>query len=962
MPELRLKLMGSPIFEIDSAPVEVSSRKPAALLAHLAVGGQPVSRDSLATMFWPDQDQSRARAYLRNALYMLTQAGFAPWMDVGRESVSMAPPYSLDTAEFEQCIQAARQHDHAADAACEACAAQLEQAAALYRGDFMDGFSLPDCPEYDSWQFYQSDRLRRLLDDSLEKLVRFYDRRSDWERAAAHARRWASLDPLNEGAQRWLMRLYAQSGKRALALKQYDLLSSTLEKELGAAPEAETSDLYQQIQAQRSAESAPPAAAPAVKFERPRHNLPAELTSFIGREREIAEIEAVLRPDGSGAPSARLLTLTGPGGSGKTRLAIRVAARLSGMFAHGAAFVGLAAVDNPGMAAAAIASSLGFVEAPGKPILETLKDGLKSRRLLLVLDNFEHLIDAAPLVSELLAAAPDVTVLATSREILHVYGEQVYPVPPLALPPPSERNQPVDVTAYEAVQMFIDRAKAVQPGIEIGPQEAAVAAEICALLDGLPLAIELAAARLRLFSLQSLHDKISGRFEVLRGGPRDVPSRQRTLRAAIDWSFNLLDAAEQRLFARLSIFQNTFSLEAVEQVCGVEDRSSVLDDFESLIEKSLVIQAADLESQPRFRMLRTIHAYAREKLEEMGEIEAMSARHARYYLDLAERSEQHTRGGAQILGWLNRLQGEIGNLRAALDWSLSGGDALLGMRTASALVFFWVRRDHHSEGRAYLERALSLSGGAPTALKAKLHLTAGVLAYFREDLAACLEIYRQSVELFRQIEEPGGLGWALVFYGGTLAMVHDERYDEALALCDEGMAIMRQTGDRPGIAQALNFVGEMARIHGDLPFAKALYEECLAISREIGDQMREMMVYNNLIYVAMREGDYARAGELFRPGVRLAIAIQSASQLASFVMTLAGLKAAQHEARSGALLMGAAQAILDASGLVHQPADRVEIEQYKANLQALLGDDAYETAVQEGYQMPMEDLVALALA
>jgi hypothetical protein len=495
----------------------------------------------------------------------------------------------------------------------------------------MAGFTLPDSPAFDEWQFYQADLLRKQLGDSLERLVRFYDGEGNWAQGIAPARRWVAADPLHEPAQRWLMRLYALSGSRSLALKQYEILRETLDKELGVAPDEESRQLYAEILAQRAQpaqkERGPAALAPAVTLERPKNNLPAELTRFIGREREIAEITAALRPEAGGSVpggsgTARLLTLTGPGGSGKTRLAIKAASLLSDQFEDGVYFAGLAVVDHPGRVDAAIAHTLGLAETPGRPIPDILKEHLKSKNLLLVLDNFEHLIAAAPLVSDLLAAAPGARALVTSREVLHIYGERAYPVPPLALPPLEARKRPADLVRYEAVQLFIDRARAVHPGFEVGEHEAGLIAEICARLDGLPLAIELAAARLRLFSLEALQDQLGDRFGTLRGGPRDLPDRQRTLRATIDWSYNLLEEGEQRLFARLGVFQGGCSLEAFEQICSL-DRSQVgalpaldsgrsaldggrpaldggrpaLDSLESLIEKSLVIRGEGPEGE-----------------------------------------------------------------------------------------------------------------------------------------------------------------------------------------------------------------------------------------------------------------------------------------------------------------------------------------------------------------------------
>ena len=960
MPELLMKLLGSPFIETDQKPVEISSRKAIALLVHLAVEGQAKSRDSLATMFWPDQDQSRARAYLRNALWMLTQAGLEPWIEISREAVALRAGYWLDTAEFQDQLTETQKHDHSKEVTCLKCVPLLEKAVSLYRGDFLEGFTLLDCPAFDDWQFFQTDRLQRLYAESLERLVKFYDGEGDWSRAIPLAKYWVALDSLNEAAQRWMMRLFALSGKRSLALKQYAILRETLSKELGIEPDEQSQQLYDEILRQRSTnDSGPATLAASVKLEPPKHNLPAELTSFIGREREILDISTGLRPDAEGSRPVRLLTLTGPGGSGKTRLALKVASELSDDFEDGVYFVNLAQVDHPDMVAATIASTLGVVESPGRPIADTLKDSLKTRKLLLVLDNFEHLIQAAPLVSDLLTAAPTSQVLATSREVLHIYGEQAYPVPPLTVPALDGRDNPGELVQYESVKLFIDRAKAVHPGFEIREQDAGLIAEICARLDGLPLAIELAAARLRLFSLENLHNQISDRLEILRGGPRDVHARQRTLRATIDWSFNLLEEDEQRLFARMSVFQRGFTLESYEHICSLESGLAAMEGLESLIDKSLVIQSNNRDEEPRFEMLERIHAYAREKLVDLGETVQISDRHARFFAQLADEAEKHLIGGQKFASWLQRLESEHGNLRAALDWSLSSGDKLLGMQLAGSLTFFWIRMDHLSEGRNFVERALKLSDRAPKAVQAKLFLSAGILAYIRQDLEACLAAHQKAASLYREIPDPEGLGWALVFYGGTLGMLHPARYPEAVSLCEEGLDILRKIDDKPRFAQALNYMGELARTHGDYEKAKAVYEECLLISRETGDLLRELMMYQNLGFVALREGDCQRAEAMIYQALQLALKINSSSQFADTIMIMAGLLAAQEDAERGAWLMGAGEAMHDLSGHIMQPADKIEIFQYQSNLRELLGDAAYQERVLEGRQMSLDEVLAL---
>lgn len=951
MPNLQLNVLGPLAIAAEGRPVSLGSRKAAALLVYLAANPEGAGRDHLATLFWPDQSQSRARAYLRNALWMLSQAGLEPWLDLQRESVALKPEISLDLAEFRQAFIQTGEHGHPPQEACPACIPLLEKMVRLYRGDFLEGFSLPDSAQFDEWQFFQADGARAMLAQALERLVAYYDRQEQWAEGLPHARRWVALDPLNEAAQRWLVRLYARGGSRSLALKQFETLRDTLERELGVEPEEESLRLYEEIRLPRAVKTG----SASGKRTPPRNNLPADLTRFIGREREIAEICSALQPAGG----ARLLTLTGPGGSGKTRLAIKAASRLGEAFEDGIFFVGLAAVEHPDLAPLAISRALGLVEAPGRTVPGMLQDHLKEKKLLLILDNFEHLIPAAPLVSGLLAAAPGLVVLATSREVLHLYGEQVYPVPPLALPPAPDNHPPGDLRGYEAVQLFLDRAQAARPGSVASEQDLGLVSEICSRLDGLPLAIELAAARLKLFSLDSLYEQLGDVYALLRGGPRDVPDRQRTLRATIDWSFDLLDSREQRLFARFGVFHNSCTLEAFAAVCSRDDNLVAGDGLESLIEKSLAIQYDGPQGEPRYFMLETIRAYAREKLAAFGEEEETAGKHARYFAQLAGEAEPHLRGGPKIVYWLQRLESEHGNLRAALDRWFSR-DPSQAMQMTGALLYFWIRQDHPSEGRRTLDRALSISSQAPPAVRAKLHLLAGILAYFCQELQACLAAAQTATGLYREAGDPAGTGWALFYTGGTLGMLYPERYDEGLALCDEGIGLLRTAGDLPGVAQGLNYVGEMARTRGDYPRAKAVYQECLAICQQTGDVLRELMIYQNLGMVALWEQDIALAEGMFRQALALCLRIHAVSLLTFNLQCWGGLYAAKNRPEAGARLMGAAQAANRAAGIVLQPADQIEVDRYEDQLRAMLGEAAYGQALREGGMMSMEEAVALA--
>jgi DNA-binding SARP family transcriptional activator len=486
MAHLYLYLFGLPRLQLDQRELQIRSRKALALLAYLALSAQPHTRDHLANLFWAEKDPSTSRAFLRNLLWVLKKAGLQDWLALEADTVSLKPGYTLDVAVFLHQAGRGRQHSHERYQACPACQEALFQAAELYQEGFLAGFSISGSQEFDEWQLLQSESLRQVYSGVLERLVWLQEAGQEFELALAYARRWVALDPLHEPAHRLLMQLLAAADQPAAALRQYHELCRRLVEELGVEPAPETVALYETIRLHR--------VLPSQRQIPPRSNLPAPTTSFIGRQREVSEVIALLTTANPPAGPARLVTLSGPGGSGKTRLALEVAGRLLNRFPDGVFFVDLAPLLSPESVASTVSRALQVAEAPGRSIADTLKDYLRSRQLLLVLDNFEHLLAAASLVGDLLSAAPNLTTLVTSREVLHLYGERVYPVPPMALPQAGGGLRSSDLAQNESVQLFSARAKAVQPDFDRNDAQLRLIAEICTHLDGLPLAIELAAA------------------------------------------------------------------------------------------------------------------------------------------------------------------------------------------------------------------------------------------------------------------------------------------------------------------------------------------------------------------------------------------------------------------------------------------------------------------------------------
>jgi predicted ATPase len=581
-------------------------------------------------------------------------------------------------------------------------------------------------------------------------------------------------------------------------------------------------------------------------------------------------------------PEVRLLTLTGPGGTGKTRLGLQVAADLLDHFQDGVFFVGLASVSDPTLVMPTIAQTLGVREAESGPfgpasrsspvrqngpLLEALKDYLRDKHILLVLDNFEQVTPAAPVVSELLATAPRLEVLVTSRASLRVYGEHEYPVPPLVTPDLKELPHLEQLTQVEAVRLFVERARAVKPDFAVTDENGPAIAEICQHLDGLPLAIELAAARVRLLPPHKMLTQLGDRLRLLTGGARDLPARHQTLRGAIDWSYELLDENERTLFRRLAVFCCTCTLEAVEAVCNPSGDLDVLNDLESLMDQSL-LNPSDVNGEPRFGMLETIREYALGRLVTSGggEAEEVHRRHAAFFLAMAEEAEPQLAGPEQ-LAWLKRLETEHDNLRTALAWALErdGPDPELGLRLAVALERFWSMRGYWTEGRRWLEKALEKSRDAAAPLRGKLLWAMG---YRREDPEQAAALLRESLAIYRELRDKQGIARALSGLGNVALVQND--FEKATAYYEQSLTLFRELDDKPGISRSLYLLGNLAWYQGNHGQATTLHERSLGLARETGNRHDIASRLRALGNVTLWQRDYERTGALYEEGLALA--------------------------------------------------------------------------------------------
>ncbi len=734
---------------------------------------------------------------------------------------------------------------------------------------------------------------------------------------------------------------------------------------------------------------------PVKQVETRPTNLPVQRTGFVGREKEVAAAkELLLRQD------VRLVTVTGPGGIGKTRLAVQVASGLVERFPGGTHFVPLSSLSDPGLIASVIVQTLGIREAGGQSPLEILKKNLQDSLrapMLLLLDNFEHLVQAAPTVAELLAMGPNLKILVTSRAALHVYGEHEFPVPPLALPD-SRSMPPVEVLSqYPAVALFVQRAVAVKPDFELNRENASAVTEICARLDGLPLAIELAAARVKVLSPSSMRTRLASRLQLLTGGARDMPQRQQTLRAAMDWSYDLLSAAEQKLFRRLSVFVGGCNLEGVEAVCDTKGDLDLdlLDGMASMVDKSLVQQVEQAKGESRFVMLETIREYALEKLEASGE-EALTKRaHAAYCLVLAE-EEATEQSGAEGAEWLERFAFEHDNFRAALEWLTETGDAEWGLRLGTALFRFWEIREYLAEGRDRLGRLLKLTGAAaPTKLRMRALFAAGVLAGEQGDYASADALISESQDIAHELGDKTGVAVSLnalaVFARdrGDVATAHilfeaslglwrelgDQKavaralsnlanvvklqgdYARARSLYAECLSIFRGLGDRTGVAWSLNYQGDVARDQGDSAAARTLYEQGLAIFRELGDRWGIAGTLADLGSLAREQGNYPTARSLYRESIKLFQELDHKRGIARLLECFACSAAAQLEAERSLRLAGAAAALRQNIGAPLTPAEQAKLEAALQPARQALTNTAGVTAWLEGWALPVEKAI-----
>jgi predicted ATPase/DNA-binding SARP family transcriptional activator len=984
MARLSLALLGPLQVMLDGAPITTfESDKVRALLAYLAIeADRPHRRDALAGLLWPDRPERAAHLNLNQALANLRGAigdrtATPPFLSITRETVQFnrASDYELDVEAFSARLAACKEHLHRHVATCKSCIQRLQQAADLYRGSFLAQFFLSDSAAFEEWALLKREWLHRRALHTLARLADYHERRGDCEQAQHYTWQQLELEPWREESHRQLMRVLALSGQRSAALEQYERCRRALADELGVEPAEETTALYENIRDTASAEMSP-------QRDETQHlqNFPAQPTALIGREAELAELGALLEN-----PACRLITIVGPGGIGKTRLVLAVAAEQAETFTHGAAFVPLQAISAAAFLAPAILSALDIPLQGQRGPGEQLLDHLRGKEQLLVLDNVEQLLapdqsgdgGAAKLLADLLQRAPGVTLLVTSRERLALQGEWLFDVSGLSYPAGELAD---DLEGYSAVQLFMQRAGQVRRQFALADGEARAVARICRLVEGLPLAIELAAAALRGRSCGAIAAAIETSLSALETTLRAVPERHRSIWATFEHSGRLLSDEERQVFPRLSVFRGGFTLEAAAALCGelkIENEQlrkdftgeaifnsqspreyPILNLLSALLDKSLL----RWDGTARYDMHELVRQYASEKLEEAGETAELRNRHAAYFLALAEQAEPELWGGADQISWNHRLQMEHDNLRAALQWSLAQEDGALGLRLTAALWWFWLTRGYLNEGRQWLTKALATTVPVSSRVRAKALHGSGSIALDQRDFTAATALLEQALTIARELQDRGQISTLLYTLGEAARLQGDLR--QATAHFEESVVLGRGLEDKLtkfGVAASLVSLGTIAHAEGDNARAAIVLEESLTFLRELGNAIYIAWCLAVLGRVATDQGDWGLASGRFVESLSLFRELIQRNGIAYVLEGVAGLSAAQGQTYRAACLFGAVEALREA---IHTPLsafDRPEYERKVATVRAQMDEATFTAAWAAGRRMTLEQAIAYAL-
>jgi predicted ATPase/DNA-binding SARP family transcriptional activator len=922
----QLHLLGDFRLLHNGQPVSLARQKMKLLLAYLALHSQEHSREKVSGLFWGDSTDDEARHSLRTTLSMLRDALGGEAILANRDTLRMNPafPLWLDAFAFER--QASRFLAEPGDDVSSA-------GADLYQGDLLADF-------YDDWILPERERLRSLCITVLLQLVQQMRSQSTYDRAIQFAQRILTIEPAHERAHQHMMFCFMAMGDRSAALRQYEECKRSLQEELTAEPMAETTALYEWIRGR-----------PA--YQSPREamitNLPIPLTSFVGRAREVAEVRGLLQ-------KTRLVTITGPGGSGKTRLAIQTATSLLDSYKDGVWFIDLASIQDPALAPQVVARTLGVETGNGRTATAALADFLCARQTLLVLDNCEHVVAAcAELAAALLGACARAAILATSRVTLGVMGELAWPIPTLSLPAEMSTPSLASLSHFESTRLFLERAALAAPTAALSDRDAAAVVLLCRQLEGMPLAIELAAARLKVMSAGQIAGQLHDRFSLLVSGRSIGPRRQQSLRAAIDWSYDLLAGEEQALFRCLSVFVGGCSLAGAAAAYDDKSETRTLDVLSRLSDKSLIV-VDHSGAAPRYRLLETIRLYAWDRLLESGEKDAVTQRAVLFLSSLAEQVEDaYLRGKPQPS--IQEIGIEFDNLRMAVAWCEQGGHAALGLRLVAALPL--VSQTDLAELGDWITTMLALGQDAPPLTRGRALLAAGSHARLMLDSAQALALSQEGLALCRALGNREGIAYGLWGVGRSAMWL--QREDIAEPALAESLAISRELGYHGASVGALDGLARLHWQRGDQQGAVALAEEALALARQINQGIGIQLALSVIGGIALQEGDDERATACAQEALAVCFESGWTREVAYNIAALAGLAAAHGQAERCALLWGAANALADA---IHRPApDWAEdyFAPHKREAVAQLGPTRFDELAARGRSLSLAQAVAYAL-
>lgn len=963
---LRLYLLGPFRLERANESMRLPTRKAESLLAYLTLTPPETrhAREKLAALLWGDSPDDLARSSLRRALVLLRQVIGNDLLLTDREIVQLNPAYPLwvDAREFQTQAERSLKDSHADPASLDI---------SLYRDDLLIDF-------YDEWITPLREHFRSLFIEALLKRTHHARAQKDWAHAIQFARIVLQKDAANEIAHQQLMNGYWRTGKRNAALNQFKECERILKQELGVEPSAETIALYNQIKER-------------VETEPRLSNLPIPLTTFVGRAHELAEIKRLLT-------TTRLLTLTGTGGSGKTRLALQAATELQNDFRDGVGWVDLAKLTEPSLLPQTVAQALGIYETSDRSLIETLANVFRHRHFLLVLDNCEHLVDAcAALIELLLRTCPQLKIIATSRQVLDLNGETAWIVPSLAMPAETNQN--------EAVELFVQRARAVMPGFALTNETARVVDTICRRLDGIPLAIELAASRVKVLSVEEIAAHLGERFQLLISGNRTGLPRHRTLRATMDWSYELLSAAEKILLRRLAIFTGGATLHAATKVCGREPLNArdILALLSNLIDKSLVI-VRERHGASRYHLLETIREYALERLRESGEADSFQQHHLDFIIELAQVAQAKLVASEPMLA-LQQLEAEQDNLRAALHRAIEQPAwHAQSVQLASLVWRFWYYRGESSEGRNWLERSLAAYPSPQDESERKDHLTAqtalsclmwlmGETSAARARLEQNIRQAREwratepwayalawlsmivndlgeydlartyadeSIHLFEQVDAPWGLAYAFFVRGKAALSLGN--FDEAQLFYQASVERFHNLGNHWGLALPLGHLGFIAYAHGDYTNARRYLSERLSLAREFRAQQLICFALYFLACIYLRTDEQNRAEQFLIECLQIATNIGSPNFVFESLFRLGELATVREQYRRAVQLFAAAERQRLNLAIRLDGADQREYEAARASLQSKMSAPAFAEAWADGQAMPLEQIMQSTLS